>query len=392
MALLAHGSALMPPEGTRSMPTRHHAWISKAVTLILLWPVLTIAQEGTPADVRQAVSPEDCALIPDGVQRLACYDFFSDPQAARDQASEQEMNDAEQAAATLAPDKNDLEQVAEGSDADDPDSGVMSNMVDSYITSEKALFSFSGSFISHRPSYILPITWMDDPNNAPISPRLGTTEYDYGLENEEAKYQISFKVPMLTGLLDGRTTLWFGYTQRSFWQVYNQDESAPFRETNYEPEIFLRHQANWELGAITLSGFTVGFNHQSNGQSEPRSRSWNRIMASAGFTRNRWLFVLEPWYRIPESTKDDNADIESYLGHANYHAIYKLAEDRTLSLKLMNNLRSDNRTSLEFGYSFPIGDRIKGFFQYYNGYGESLIDYNHRIERFGLGIMLNDWL
>lgn len=374
------------------MHTRYNAWILKSAALVLLWPALTIAQEGSAADAGQAVSPEECALIEDGVQRLACYDFLNDPQAARDQASEQQMIDAEQASTALAPDKDDMEQMAEGANGDEPDSDVMNNMVDSYITTEKALFSFSGNFISHRPTYILPITWMDHPNNTPVSPRLGAAGYDYGLENEEAKYQISFKVPLLTGVLDDRTTLWFGYTQRSFWQVYNQDESAPFRETNYEPEIFLRHQTNWNLGAVTLSGVTAGFVHQSNGQSEPRSRSWNRILASAGFTRGRWLFVVEPWYRIPENTKDDNADIEAYLGHANYHVIYKLAEDRTLSLKLMNNLRSDNRTSLEFGYSFPIGDKIKGFFQYYNGYGESLIDYNHRVERFGLGIMLNDWL
>ncbi|RBW51183.1 phospholipase A [Marinobacter sp. F3R11] len=364
---------------------------SAAATLALLWPALTTAQEAGSAGDPLVTSPENCALIQDGVQRLACYDSFNDPQTARDQASEQEVNDTEQAVDTMAPDKDALDQVAEVSGEDEPDSNVMNNMLNNYITAEKALFSFSGSFISHRPTYILPITRMDDPNNIPTNPRLGATGYDYGLENEEAKYQISFKVPLLTGLLEDRTTLWFGYTQRSFWQVYNQDESAPFRETNYEPEIFIRHQTNWNLGSATLSGIKVGFNHQSNGQSEPRSRSWNRIMASAGFTRDRWLFVLEPWYRIPESSKDDNEDIESYLGHANYYAIYKLAEDRTLSLKLMNNLRSDNRTSVEFGYSFPIGDTVKGFFQYYNGYGESLIDYNHRIERFGLGIMLNDW-
>ncbi|SHK04796.1 phospholipase A1 [Marinobacter antarcticus] len=369
-----------------------NARASKAATLALLWPALTIAQETIPADDRQTTSLEECALIREGVQRLACYDSFNDPQTARDQANEQDVEDAEQAADTLAPDRKSQEQVAEGSGEDDPDSGVMNNMVDQYVTAEKALFSFSGSFISYKPTYIMPITWVADPNTVPTNPRLGATTYDYELENEEAKYQISFKVPLLTGWLADRTTLWFGYTQRSFWQVYNQEDSAPFRETNYEPEIFLRHQANWNLGAATLSGMTIGINHQSNGQSEPRSRSWNRIIASAGFTYGRWLFVVQPWYRIPENSKDDNADIERYLGHADYNFVYKLSEDRTLSLKLLNNLRSDNHTSVEFGYSFPLGDTIKGFFQYYNGYGESLIDYNHRTERFGLGIMLKDWL
>ena len=175
--------------------------------------------------------------------------------------------------------------------------------------------------------------------------------------------------------------------------MYNQDDSAPFRETNYEPEIFARYQTDWDIGPGRLNGVTLGFNHQSNGQSEPKSRSWNRIMGSAAYSYDRWLFMVQPWYRIPENNDDDNADIQRYLGYANYHAVYKLTEDRTFSLRLMNNLRSDdNKTSVEFGYSFPMGDTLKGFFQYYNGYGESLIDYNHRIQRFGIGIMLNDWL
>ncbi|WP_348645613.1 phospholipase A [Marinobacter sp. S6332] len=326
------------------------------------------------------------------MQRLACYDSFNNPKIARENASKQDVEAAEQNAETLAPSSEQQNRAAEALDRDDPDAGVMTNMVERSVKAEKALFSFSGSFISHRPSYILPVTRMDDKNQQPSSPRLGTTGYDYEVENEEAKYQISFKVPLLTGWLEDDTTLWFGYTQRSFWQVFNQDDSAPFRETNYEPEIFLRHLANWDLGFVTFNGMSVGINHQSNGQSEPRSRSWNRIMAGAAFTRGRWLFSLQPWYRIPEDKENDNEDIHRYLGYADYNVVYKLAEDRTFSLRLMNNLHSDNRTSLEFGYSFPLGGTIKGFFQYYNGYGESLIDYNHRIERFGIGIMLNDWL
>jgi phospholipase A1 len=343
-----------------------------SIALMLSVPSIVSAQtEETPS----ISSPEQCALIDDGIKRLACYDSLYDPAERQAQASE---NDKEQ-----------VEKSVEG----DSDTGVMSATVDRYLAAEKAVFSFSGSFVGHRPTYILPASWVKDPNDVPSSPRLGSVGYDYDLEREEAKYQISFKVPLLTGILDDRTTLWFGYTQKSFWQVYNKDDSAPFRETNYEPELFARYQTDWDIGPGRLNGVTLGFNHQSNGQSEPRSRSWNRIMGSAVYSYDRWLFMVQPWYRLPENSDDDNADIERYLGHANYLAVYKLTEDRTFSLRLMNNLRSDdNKTSVEFGYSFPMGDTVKGFFQYYNGYGESLIDYNQRIQRFGIGIMLNDWL
>lgn len=342
--------------------------------------------------VREAPSV-NCALIKDGVRRLACYDAQNNPKTERDKASAEQLESAEADAERLVADKKTRERIVGNALEDDPGTGVMASLVDNYLSAERAIFSFTGSFVTHRPNYILPITWVDHPNPHPLSPRLGSTDYDYQLENEEAKYQISFKVPLLTGIFDDRTTFWFGYTQNSFWQIYNQDESAPFRETNYEPELFFLHSLNWDIGPGTLSAVSIGLNHQSNGQSDPRSRSWNRITGTAAYSYDRWLFMVQPWYRIPEdSSNDDNADIERYLGHANYHAVYKLTEDRTFSLKLMNNLRSDNRTSVEFGYSFPMGDTLKGFFQYYNGYGESLIDYNERIERVGFGIMLNDWL
>lgn len=356
-------------------------------------PLLAQTVDTDTPGTDNAVSGDDCSLLKNGVQRLACYDKVFDAGSAQQNASEEKLEQVRDRVDPLIPDTTTEQQANEEASASTPESGagVMSSVLDQYVAAEKAIFSFSGSFVSHRPTYILPFTWVSEPNRMPTSPRLGESGYDYRLDNKEAKYQISFKVPLLTGLLDDRTTLWFGYTQQSFWQIYNQDESAPFRETNYEPEVFLRYQTDYDIGPGRLNGVTIGFNHQSNGQSEPRSRSWNRVVATAAYSYDRWLFMVQPWYRIPEDTKDDNSDIQEYLGYANYHIVYKLSEDRTLSLKLLNNLRSDNRTSVEFGYSFPIGDTVKGFFQYYNGYGESLIDYNERIERFGIGIMLNNW-
>ncbi len=373
------------------------------LSLNLFLPGTATAQDEPPGNRNfEGVKPEDCALIKDGVQRLACYDAINDPASARNGASDESLDaidkstealqyeeaaNAENGDATLGP----AEESTTGEDGED--TGVMSAILNRYVAAEKAIFSFSGSFVGHRPMYILPFSYMKNANREPTNPRLGATDYDYGIDNQEAKYQISFKVPLLTGWLDDRTTLWFGYTQKSFWQVYNTDDSAPFRETNYEPEVFVRYETNYELGPGRLNGVTLGFNHESNGQSEPRSRSWNRIVGSAAYSYDRWLFILQPWYRLPEDdSEDDNEDIERYLGYANYMAIYKWSEDRTLSMKLMNNLRSDNKTSIELGYSFPMGDTINGYVHYYNGYGESLIDYNERIQRIGIGVMLNDWL
>jgi phospholipase A1 len=363
-----------------------------AALYTLAWAPAAGAQTDAEPIAGQPLSAQDCALIRDGLQRLACFDEVYQPDLARDNASTEQRQRIESATEALPPIKRNIKGGLNSPGADD-ETAVMSSILDRYLEAEEALFSFSGSFIRHRPNYILPVTWSDHPNQAPTSPRLGVTGYDYDLKQEEAKYQISFKVPLFTGLMDKRTTLWFGYTQKSFWQLYNQDESAPFRETNYEPELFLRYQPDWNIGPGRLDTLYVGINHQSNGQAEPRSRSWNRIVGMGTYTYKRWLFMVKPWIRLPEGSTDDNNDIESYLGHGSYHAVYKLTEDRTFSLKLLNNLRiSDNRTSVEFGYSFPIGEAIKGFVHYYNGYGESLIDYNERIQRIGVGIMLNDWL
>ncbi|NMT63219.1 phospholipase A [Marinobacter orientalis] len=361
------------------MPVIFNLRSVKATGLIFCLGAASATAAETPTQTETAfddLSPQDCALIRDGVQRLACYDAINNPRAAREQATDDEA----------------VEELEAGGKGEN--SGVASALVNREVAAESAIFSFSGGFVGHRPMYILPFSYMENANRTPDSPRLGTAGYDHGIDNQEAKYQISFKVPLLTGWLDNRTTLWFGYTQKSFWQVYNTEDSAPFRETNFEPEIFLRYAMDYDIGPGTFNGVSLGLNHQSNGQSEPRSRSWNRITARAAYSYDRWLFMVKPWYRLPENSgEDDNPDIERYLGYADYRAVYKWSEDRTLSLTLQNNLRSeDNRTSVELGYSFPMGDTIKGYVQYFNGYGESLIDYNQRIQRIGIGIMLNDWL
>lgn len=244
----------------------------------------------------------------------------------------------------------------------------------------------------HKQNYILPFTYMHHPNNDPYED-LG----DESLKHQEAKMQVSFKVPLTEHnlLVDG-DSLHFGFTALSFWQVYNRELSAPFRETNYQPEVFyslpLPLQRTDHAAMLRL-----GFEHQSNGQTQVLSRSWNRIYAQLYYARNNYLIAFRPWYRIPENPKDDpddasgddNPDIDDYMGYFELTGVVQHA-DVEFSALLRNNLRGDNRGAIELGVSFPLFNRLRGYLQYFNGYGESLIDYDHRSQRVGLGILITD--
>lgn len=247
----------------------------------------------------------------------------------------------------------------------------------------------------HRSNYILPFSYNFSPNRESIKevyPDRDTLRF-------EAAFQLSLKTKVWEDVLGWDMDLWFGYTQRSFWQVYNWDDSAPFRETNYEPELLLNIPMALDLWLMTLRTINFGFNHQSNGKAEPLSRSWNRIVANLGFERNGLFLkddslVLEvkTWYRIPEGDgSDDNPNMHQYLGYGEIWASY-LRNGHRFAMMVRNNLdKDDYRGALQVEWGFPLNKRIGGYLQYYLGYGESLIDYNHSVNRLGLGFILIDW-
>ncbi|AYF43093.1 phospholipase A1 [Halobacteriovorax sp. BALOs_7] len=246
---------------------------------------------------------------------------------------------------------------------------------------------------AHRPNYVLPVTYMHDPNESPIND-------DDELKNEETKFQLSFKFTVFSKLFNSNTDLNFAYTQKSVWQLFNKKNSAAFRDTNYEPEIFLSMMPFEDNWTIFRNYYHLGFAHQSNGKDIPQSRSWNRIFFTTFFDYRETLFMLKVWYRIPEEKKtsptdytgDDNPDINEYMGNFELTTIHKV-NGHTLSLMLRNNLRSDNKGAVELSWSFPLPEtRLKGYVQYFDGYGESLIDYNYKMTRIGLGVAFTDWL
>lgn len=247
-------------------------------------------------------------------------------------------------------------------------------------------------FRPHRPTYVLPARYSSDPNDRPHSPTRGAAP-EVGYDNIESKFQLSFKVKFAEGLLSRRVDLWFAYTQQSSWQVYNGAISRPFRETNHEPEIMAVVPVEHGLGPLDMRFLNLGLVHQSNGRSNPDSRSWNRVYVQIGCERRRFALLVRSWYRFPEDRdKDDNEDIQDYVGRGDLLAVYK-SDRNTVAMLTRNSLSTrDNRASVQLDWSFPVAGRLRGYAQGFAGYGESLIDYNHRQTTVGLGLLLTDWL
>ena len=246
-------------------------------------------------------------------------------------------------------------------------------------------------FRPFRPTYLLPAKYSDSPNNAPFRGTL--IQPSASLDPVEVKIQFSAKAKAVEGLLTPNLDLWLGYTVTSFWQAYNHGASAPFRETDYSPEAMLVYRTNYNIAGLTGRFINLGIAHESNGRSVALSRSWNRIYAQFGFERGDFALMIRPWYRIPESaSQDNNPDIQDYLGRGDIEATYD-HEGNTYSMLLRNNLKSkNNRGAVELSWSFPLQGRLKGYLQYFNGYGESLIDYNHSQQSLGIGFSLADWM
>lgn len=261
------------------------------------------------------------------------------------------------------------------------------------IIEEKAI-NLPFVILPHRPNYIMPFVYTETPHDEEYEQAIGD-EWP-GYSNVEAMFQISVKYQIHQFDEANKNRLYVAYTNRSFWQVYNERISRPFRETNHEPELFLQLTPNWGY----INQITLSLNHQSNGQYQVLSRSWNRIIAGFYHRDGNSVYGLEPWWRIPETDKadpndptdNDNPDISKYLGYGNF-LWYKKVGREGLLLRLGNNFDFDNnRGYLELDFTFPMGRRFLGFVQYFEGYGNSLIEYNRYQRRIGIGIKISDYL
>jgi len=251
------------------------------------------------------------------------------------------------------------------------------------------------AFTPHKANYILPISYNDSPNPDPYDGNFSESN----LNKMEVAFQLSSKMLIYKNLLGDNGDLYGAYTGRFWWQAYNNDLSSPFREANHEPELFLDFKTNYQWGDWNLTNIIYGMVHQSNGRSLPLSRSWNRLYMLFKLEKEQAWVHFKPWYRVPEAKKpaaddpdgDDNPDIDDYVGYFELSMGYEF-DKHHLSTMVRNNLRSDNKGAIQLDWTFPIWDLtdVRGYIQYFNGYGESMIDYDAVSNRLSIGFIMSE--
>ncbi|MCW5261588.1 phospholipase [Verminephrobacter eiseniae] len=268
--------------------------------------------------------------------------------------------------------------------------------------SDCGIFNFRG----YRPITVS-IVVASGVNRQPLSSAEGnsaTTSIPY--RHTENRIQLSVRTKLAQDLLTQnwptlRDSLWFGYTQQSYWQLFTPDISRPFRTTDHEPELIYVYPSTAQLPLGWRWRYSgIGLVHQSNGQSKPLSRSWNRVYLMTGIELDRrWSVNARIWERIPESAdSDDNPGISDYIGRAELSAFWNLNQYNTLGATVRHTLSRSNRGSVRLEWLQALGavrwgskSSLRLHTALFRGHGDSVIDYNYKRTVFSLGLSLVDF-
>lgn len=252
--------------------------------------------------------------------------------------------------------------------------------------------------LPYHSNYILPISYNKNSYKKRYSTTAVSTEqYD---SNTEAEFQLSLQKNLSYNLFGLNEYISLGYTQHVWWQLYT--DSAPFRETNYTPEVFVMIPTSYDIDKLNnLKAIQFGYRHQSNGQDGYKSRSWDRLFLATYWQWDNLFLKLEGWYRISEERKgiefyngtninakgDDNPDILDYYGYGDIDIKYLYGKHQ-FGLMFRNNLKSsENKGAVQFDWSVPVSNSKNTYWyiKVFNGYGESLIDYDKSNTKISFG-------
>ncbi|MDB5825758.1 MAG: hypothetical protein JWR21_4462 [Herminiimonas sp.] len=337
---------------------------------------------GSALAVDAARRLEDCAAIPADKERLGCYDGLA--RQGRAISPERAANAGPESAGVPTPQPlPEKPRAMAGGRGADTESSILAKHWELDPATKSGVFTFR----PHHDNYLV-ATHNPSPNDAPYRPFRSLEPGSKGLANSELAFQLGFKLKLAENRFDQPIDLWFGYTQRSFWQARNREASSPLRETDYQPELMAVLPTDVNLLGLRMRFVNFGLMHQSNGQVSTLSRSWNRIYAQVGFERDNFTLLARVWKRINEAaSEDNNPDIVRYMGRGDLIGTYR-RNGHELSLLTRYNFQS-SKGAAQIGWAFPLVSNLKGYVQVFSGYGYSLIDYNASQRVVALGVLMD---
>lgn len=204
--------------------------------------------------------------------------------------------------------------------------------------------------------------------------------------NTNIKFQISIAQRLTKSVLPWGTYLYLFYTQKCFWNVL--ENSMPMTDLNFNPGIGLTkplYVKDRFIGKVTFM-----IEHESNGRDSIQSRSWNKISLAANIMVDKCLMVHgKAWIPIVDGM--NNKDILHYCGiYQTGVQIFSPNQRFSGSIILTKRLGKmfNYNTVIELSYRIFKRDNQYLFLQFYNGYGEGLLDYKQHHTQIRAGIVI----
>ena len=203
--------------------------------------------------------------------------------------------------------------------------------------------------------------------------------------NSNVKFQLSISHRLTKSILPFDTYLFLSFSQKTIWNV--MEESLPMRDMNFNPSIGLGHliiHKNRYIGRASIM-----LEHESNGKDSLSSRSWNKVSFGINLMLSDNVDIqTKLWVPIVDS--DNNRDIARYNGIGHFGINY-YTDNKRIHAGLLTTWRSKSFSfNTQWELSFKLNDKVNQylFIQYYNGYGENMLDYNQFKSMIRLGFVI----
>ncbi|MDR0836272.1 MAG: phospholipase A [Tannerella sp.] len=203
--------------------------------------------------------------------------------------------------------------------------------------------------------------------------------------NSNVKFQLSISQKLTRSNLPFDTYLFIQFTQKTVWNVL--EKSLPMRDMNFNPGIGLGHLIIFENRYIGKG--ILMLEHESNGKDSLMSRSWNKVSFGANMLlTNRIEGQIKFW--IPIIDSDNNRDILRYNGLGHIGLNYRTPDKRFYAGMLATWRTHSFSFNTQWEVSFRMNNNENQYFfmQYYNGYGENLLDYNQYKSMLRIGFVI----